>query len=111
LVLGGVLCVPLALSGTTAEFFVWRILLGLCAGGTMTVAFALGGRVIPPEIRGAGFGLLTSATLFGSAVSPIVFGALGGLNLRYAFGLDAVLYAVTFFWVLVVLRRTYAVTA
>ncbi|MBI5878624.1 MAG: MFS transporter [Chloroflexi bacterium] len=105
LVLGTLLCIPLALSGSTTEFFIWRVLLGLCAGGTMTLAFSLGGSVIPPEIRGAGFGLLTSATLMGSAVSPIVFGALGGYNLRYAFGLDAIVYAVIFVWVLVALRH------
>ncbi len=105
LAVGAALCVPLALSGTTPEFFTWRVLLGLCAGGTMTIAFAHAGTVIPAEIRGAGFGLLTSATLMGSAASPIVFGALGGYNLRYAFGLDALLDVFTFGWVLLALRR------
>jgi DHA1 family multidrug resistance protein-like MFS transporter len=106
LLLGMVVCAPLALSGSTGELWVWRTLLGLLAGGTVTLAFSVGGMVIPSEIRGSGFGLLTSAQLIGNAVSPILFGALAGYSLRGAFGLNMVIYAMVLVWVWVVLGRT-----
>ena len=105
LLLGMIVCVPLALSGSTRELWFWRTLLGLLAGGTVTLAFSVGGMVIPSEIRGSGFGLLTSAQLIGNAVSPILFGALAGFSLRGAFGLNVLIYGVVLGWVWVVLGR------
>jgi MFS family permease len=105
LLLGMVVCIPLALSGSTLELWAWRTVLGLLAGGTVTLAFSVGGKVIPDEIRGSGFGLLTSAQLIGNAVSPILFGVLAGVSLRGAFGLNAVIYGVVFVWVWFVLRQ------
>jgi MFS transporter, DHA1 family, multidrug resistance protein len=102
---GAVICVPLAFSRTTGELLLWRVLLGLLAGGSLTLAYTVGGKYIPAVLRGSGFGILTSAGLIGGAVSPIVFGALAGLNLRLVFGIDAVLYALTILWVLLALRR------
>ncbi len=102
---GMLVCIPIALARTTLEFGLWRIVLGLFAGGSVTLAFTLGGMYIPNEIRGSGFGLLTSATLIGNAVSPMLFGALAGINLRFVYGLDAVVYAIVLVWVIVVLGR------
>jgi DHA1 family multidrug resistance protein-like MFS transporter len=105
---GALISVPLALSATTPQLLFWRTLLGLLAGGSLTLAFSFGGTLIPPELRGAGFGILTSAGLIGSAASPLVFGALAGLNLRAVFGADAAIYLVICLWVLVALRRSTA---
>ena len=44
----------------------------------MTAAYTAAGAVIPPSARGAGFGVLTTASLVGLAISPIVSGMLGG---------------------------------
>ena len=49
--------------------------------------------MIPANVRGAGFGLLTTASLVGLAVSPIVSGLLGGTSIRAVFALDVVFLA------------------
>ena len=46
--------------------------------------------MIPPEARGAGFGLLSTGSLVGLALSPIICGLLGTLSLRAVFVLDTV---------------------
>jgi MFS family permease len=46
--------------------------------------------VIPATARGAGFGLLTTASLAGLAISPIVSGLLGRGSIRAVFLLDGV---------------------
>ena len=46
--------------------------------------------MIPPGAHGAGFGVLTSASLVGMASSPFVAGLVGGASLRVVFLLDAV---------------------
>ena len=46
-------------------------------GAASTAAYTAAGAVIPPEARGAGFGLLTTGSLMGLAMSPIVCGLLG----------------------------------
>ena len=38
--------------------------------------------MIPPGAHGAGFGVLTSASLVGMASSPFVAGLLGGASIR-----------------------------
>ena len=54
-------------------------------------AYTAAATVIPMDARGAGFGLLTTASLVGLAVSPIVNGILGATSIRAVFALDAVL--------------------
>jgi MFS family permease len=44
--------------------------------------------VIPAHARGAGFGLLTTASLIGMAASPVISGFLGATSIRAVFGLD-----------------------
>jgi len=46
--------------------------------------------VIPASARGAGFGLLTTASLVGLALSPVVNGFLAATSIRAVFVLDAV---------------------
>jgi hypothetical protein len=49
--------------------------------------------VIPPGAHGAGFGVLTSASLVGMASSPFFAGFLGGASLRIVFFADLALMA------------------
>jgi hypothetical protein len=49
--------------------------------------------VIPPGAHGAGFGVLTSASLVGMASSPFIAGFVGGASLRIVFFVDAVVFA------------------
>jgi hypothetical protein len=57
----------------------------------MTAVYTTAGGVIPRAAQGAGFGLLTSASLIGVAASPVVAGILGGVSLRSVFVLDIVI--------------------
>ena len=56
----------------------------------MTAAYTAAAHVIPAGARGTGFGLLTTASLVGLAVSPIVSGFLGATSIRAVFGLDVI---------------------
>ena len=77
------------MSGATMFF-------GLGVGVSMTAAYAVAAAVIPPGTHGAGFGVLTSASLVGMALSPVVAGALGTLSLRSVFVVDGLLLAALF---------------
>jgi MFS family permease len=66
------------------------VVFGLAIGASSTAAYTAAGAVIPPEARGAGFGLLSTGSLMGLAISPIVCGLLATQSLRAVFVLDAV---------------------
>ncbi len=100
LVAGVVLCFPMALVQTPLQLLLVRALLGLFAGGTLTLAYSLANKAIPQEGKGAAFGVLSSVALLGSACSPLLTGALAGIDLRAVFLLDSALYAVAFVWAL-----------
>jgi MFS family permease len=59
----------------------------------MTAAFSAAGAVIPREAHGASFGLLTSAALVGSALSPVLSGFVGMRSFRVVFLLGALVLA------------------
>jgi DHA1 family multidrug resistance protein-like MFS transporter len=65
-------------------------LFGLAIGVGTTAAYTAAAAVIPANARGTGFGLLTTASLIGLAVSPVVCGLLAGTSIRAVFALDAV---------------------
>jgi DHA1 family multidrug resistance protein-like MFS transporter len=69
-------------------------LFGVAIGAGMTAAYTAAGTVIPASARGAGFGLLTTASLIGLALSPVVSGFLGATSIRAVFVLDVVGLAV-----------------
>ncbi|MBA3297433.1 MAG: MFS transporter [Acidobacteria bacterium] len=63
---------------------------GAAIGAATTATYTAATTVIPMDARGAGFGLLTTASLVGLAVSPIVNGMLGATSIRAVFILDAI---------------------
>ena len=67
---------------------------GYAIGMAMTAAYTAAGAVIPAGAHGTGFGVLTSASLAGLAISPVVAGSLGATTMRGVFVLDAVVLAV-----------------
>jgi MFS family permease len=69
------------------------MLLGLGIGAAMTASYTVAGSVIPPRAHGAGFGVLTSASLVGMASSPFIAGFLGGANIRAVFVVNLVIMA------------------
>ena len=64
---------------------------GVAIGTATTAAYTAASSVIPSTARGAGFGLLTTASLAGLAISPILSGVLGATSIRAVFLMDAVL--------------------
>jgi MFS transporter, DHA1 family, multidrug resistance protein len=75
-------------STSTILLMVGTPVFGLAVGVAFTAAYTAAGAVIPPEARGAGFGLLSTGSLAGLAISPVVCGLLGTLSLRAVFVLD-----------------------
>src|SRR6185312_4859192 len=63
---------------------------GLAIGVGTTAAYTAAAAVIPANVRGTGFGLLTTASLVGLAVSPILCGLLAAASIRAVFGLDVI---------------------
>jgi MFS family permease len=64
----------------------------------LTLAFTLGSLSLPREGRAAAFGVLSSASLLGSAISAPVAGLLAQLSLRAIWLFDLLLYLVLLFW-------------
>ena len=80
----------LVVGGSPWVVAVALVMFGVGSGTAMTAAYTAAGGVIPHGAHGAGFGLLSSASLTGLAVSPIVGGLLVSTTLRAVFVLDVV---------------------
>ena len=74
---------------------------GLGIGTSITTTFAAGGAVIPQDVHATAFGFLTSASLIGVALSPILSGLLGAQSIRAVFVAGAVVLII----LAVVVRR------
>jgi MFS family permease len=73
-----------------SALYVAAFVFGVAIGAAMTAAYTAGGSVMPPEARGTGFGFLTSGSLAGLAISPMVSGLLGAISIPAVFVVDAV---------------------
>ena len=62
---------------------------GFGVGAAMTAAYTTAATVVPAAVRGTGFGVLTSASLVGMALSPVVSGIAGATDIRLVFAGDA----------------------
>jgi MFS family permease len=60
-------------------------IVGLCLGTAVTTAFAAGGAVIPHDVHATAFGFLTSASLAGVALSPVLAGLIAARSIRAVF--------------------------
>ena len=92
----GVAALGCALLGATGELAIMlaaSTLVGVGIGAAMTAAYTAAGFVIPSGAHGTSFGVLTSASLTGMAVSPIVSGFLGNTGIRAVFAVDVALMA------------------
>lgn len=84
------------LFGVSGNFWIMSaasVLLGLGIGAAMTASYSAAGAVIPPGAHGAGFGVLTSASLVGMASSPLIAGFVGGASIRIVFFVDLAMMA------------------
>jgi MFS transporter, DHA1 family, multidrug resistance protein len=93
-------------AGGTGVLMIGTSVFGLGIGAASTAAYTAAGAVIPPEARGAGFGLLSTGSLIGLATSPIICGLLGTLSFRAVFVLDTC----ALLFVAALVRRLMAVT-
>ena len=89
--LGGPLCAAMALGEGWVSLLVLRALTALCVGGALTLAYSLGSLIVPSHDRGAAFGWLALGTQVGTALSPLVTGALAAVSLPGAFVLSGAL--------------------
>jgi DHA1 family multidrug resistance protein-like MFS transporter len=77
-----------ALSGRVWLMSAASVAFGLGVGAAMTASYSAAGSVIPSRAHGAGFGMLTSASLVGMASSPFIAGVLGGTSIHAVFLVD-----------------------
>lgn len=63
---------------------------GAGLGVAFTTMYTIAGQRVPAESRGVAFGYLTTASLSGLALSPVVSGLLGAVTMRGVFVADAV---------------------
>lgn len=80
----------IALAGFSAGGPLWALmaafgLFGLGAGTAMTAAFTAAGGVIPRHAHGASFGVLSSASLVGMSLGPVLGGLIAGRSIRAVF--------------------------
>jgi MFS family permease len=85
LLAGGALCAAMALADHWIVLLVLRTLVALCLGGALTLAYSLGGMLVPSETRGAAFGWLALGVQIGTAASPLAMGALAAAHLSTSF--------------------------
>jgi DHA1 family multidrug resistance protein-like MFS transporter len=91
--LGGALIVaPMALVPSFELVLTLAVLLGLVAGGSLTLCYTIGGQMVPESVRTTAFGFFSGASLFGGAIAPTVAGLVAHVALRGIYVVDAVLY-------------------
>ena len=73
-----------------------RIILGLLAGGTMSLAYTMGARLAPASRSGLTLSMLSSGGQLGGALSPMMVGVIGQISLSYALLANAGAYLVAF---------------
>lgn len=109
--MAGLTCaVPCAVAlffvGDPWEFLLLRVLLGLVAGGTMTLGYTLGGDLLPDRGRAVSYSVLSSAAMLGGSMGPTLSGLISwAAGIRYNFLLAAALYSIMATMTLVGLKR------
>ena len=96
----------LGATGSVVAMSLASIVLGGGIGAAMTAAYTAAGHVIPANASGTGFGVLTSASLTGMAVSPIVAGFAGGTSIPIVFAINVILMMAIAIWVARSMPRT-----
>ena len=92
LVAGAAIVLPMGLVGRFPSFLGLAVLLGLAAGGSLTLCYTIGGLMVPSARRTTAFGFFSGAALFGGAVSPSIAGLLTRVHFKAIYWADAVLY-------------------
>ena len=83
-----------AVGGRTWLLLTAMGIIGASVGTAMTASFTAAGSVIPRHVHSASFGFLSSASLIGFAVSPILSGIIAARSIRAVFVSGVVALAV-----------------
>lgn len=67
------------------------VIAGTAMGAGTTTIYSVAGGLLPADAHATGFGIMTTASLMGLAVSPVVAGFLGAAGLRTVFIADVFL--------------------
>jgi len=91
LLVGGAFCALMALAERRLPLLVLRTVVALCLGGALTLAYTLGGLIVPASTRGAAFGWLALGVQIGTAVSPLLNGWVAAASLPRAYLINGAL--------------------
>jgi MFS family permease len=67
------------------------VIAGVAMGSSTTAIYSVAGGLLPPDAHATGFGIMTTASLMGLAVSPVAAGLIGSAGLRIVFVADVFL--------------------
>lgn len=92
----GTLTAAVALSAIVVAPSVWILGVAIVVAGTAmgagtTTIYSVAGGLLPADAHATGFGIMTTASLMGLAVSPVVAGFIGAAGLRIVFMADVAL--------------------
>jgi MFS family permease len=98
-IVSGTAAAALAMAIIVAAPALWLVgaamaAVGLAIGVATTTIYSVAGGLLPADAHATGFGVMTTASLIGLAVSPVVAGFIGGSGLRIVFVADVVLLVV-----------------
>ena len=83
--------VGMAAAGNAWPFGIAALVFGLGIGVAMTASYATAAGAVPQAARAFGFSFLSSASLIGMAISPMMAGLLARAGMRWVFLSDAAL--------------------
>ena len=114
IIVSGTAVAAIALAIIVVAPTVWLVgasmaVVGLAIGVATTAIYAVAGSLLPADAHATGFGVMTTASLIGLAVSPVVAGFIGGSGLRIVFMADVALLVVLAVLVARRLRDTHGV--
>jgi MFS transporter, DHA1 family, multidrug resistance protein len=89
---GAATILPLSLCRTPLWFGLVRAAVGMLIGGAATLAYTIGGAVIPGPIRAQAYAILSSAAMLGGSLGPILCGGLTSIDLRIPFFFGGAVY-------------------
>lgn len=95
-IVSGTITAAVALSAIVVAPSVWVLgiaiaIAGTAMGSSTTAIYSVAGGLLPADAHSTGFGIMTTASLMGLAVSPVVAGLIGSAGLRIVFVADVFL--------------------
>jgi DHA1 family multidrug resistance protein-like MFS transporter len=99
LIVRGTIAAAIALGAIVIAPSLWIlgiaiVIAGTAMGASTTAIYSVAGGLLPADAHSTGFGIMTTASLMGLAVSPVAAGLIGSAGLRIVFVADVVLLAV-----------------